>query len=72
MYFIVALIFISLMCNDVHYYLCLFAIWIIMSNAVDTFQQEGGDLVELITSFILSVAASIAAYYICKWLDSEE
>ena len=43
-----------------------------MLNAVDSFQQGGGDLVELITSFVLSVVASITAYYICKWLDSEE
>lgn len=27
---------------------------------------------ELIVSFVLSVAASIVAYYICKWWDGEE
>lgn len=25
----------------------------------------------LILSFVLSVAASIVAYYICKWLDEQ-
>ena len=26
---------------------------------------------ETLTTFILSVAASIAAYYVCKWLDEQ-
>ena len=26
---------------------------------------------ELITSFLLSVLASVVAYYVCKWLDGE-
>ena len=43
-----------------------------MLNAVDSFQREGGVSMDLIISFVLSVIASVAAYYICKWLDSEE
>ena len=31
--------------------------------------REGGEPVILLYSFILSVAASVIAYYICKWLD---
>ena len=27
---------------------------------------------ELLTSFFLSVLASVVAYYICKWLDGDE
>ena len=26
---------------------------------------------EIIIAFIISVAASVAGYYICKWLDSK-
>lgn len=37
--------------------------------AVDSFQQEGGVCMELLTTFIFSVMASVAGYYICKWLD---
>lgn len=34
--------------------------------------QEGGKSnMQLITSFILSIVASIVAYYICKWLDRD-
>lgn len=34
--------------------------------------QEGGESnMQLITSFILSIMASIVAYYICKWLDGD-
>ncbi|MBE5891971.1 MAG: hypothetical protein E7286_01185 [Lachnospiraceae bacterium] len=34
--------------------------------------QEGGVIVEVFISFLLSVAASVIAYYICKWLDEQE
>ena len=35
--------------------------------------EEGGDpiMLDMIASFILSVLASVIAYYICKWLDEE-
>ena len=35
--------------------------------------EEGGDpiMLDMIASFILSVLASVVAYYICKWLDEE-
>lgn len=26
---------------------------------------------EIMTNFIMTVAANVAAYYICKWLDSQ-
>ena len=29
-------------------------------------------MVEYILAFIISVLASVAAYYICKWLDRDE
>ena len=35
--------------------------------------KEGGvDLLELLLPFLISVLASIAAYYICKWLDRND
>ena len=34
--------------------------------------QEGGAIMEVLASFILSVMASVVAYYICRWLDGEE
>lgn len=40
--------------------------------AVDSFQQEGGDIMLQFFSFLLSVMASVVSYYICKWLDEEE
>lgn len=41
--------------------------------AVDSFQQEGGEYVmNIISSLIISVGASIVAYYICKWLDRDK
>ena len=27
---------------------------------------------EILMSFVISVEASVAAYYICKWLDGKE
>ena len=30
---------------------------------------KGGEIMELVTSFFVSVAAGIISYYICKWLD---
>ena len=40
--------------------------------AVDSFQQEGGGILDILITFILSVIASVVAYYICKWLDRDE
>ena len=35
--------------------------------------EKGGCIVvEMFYSFILSVMASVVAYYICKWLDKED
>lgn len=34
-------------------------------------QRRGGALLEYIITFILSVAASVVSYYICKWLDDK-
>lgn len=35
-------------------------------------QQKGGESMEILLSFLVSVAAGIAAYYICKWLDRHD
>ena len=37
--------------------------------AVDSFQPEGGESVQYIVSYLISVAAGVACYYIGKWLD---
>ena len=37
-----------------------------------TRQQTGGEAVNEIKSFILSVLAGVVSYYICKWLDREK
>ena len=34
--------------------------------------RKGGVIMEVFISFLLSVVASVIAYYICKWLDGEE
>ncbi len=39
--------------------------------AYPNLQRKGGDYMECIYSFILSILASVVAYYICKWLDRE-
>ena len=33
--------------------------------------SKSGDLVSVISSFLISVLASVAAYCICKWLDGK-
>ena len=37
-------------------------------------QQKGGVslMEEILTSFLISVIASVVGYYICKWLDRDE
>lgn len=36
-------------------------------------QQKGGDtMTDILISFLVSVLASVAGYYICKWLDSDD
>lgn len=36
-------------------------------------QQKGGETVtDILISFLVSVLASVAGYYICKWLDSDD
>ena len=37
-------------------------------------QQKGGVslMEEILTSFLISVVASVVGYYICKWLDRDE
>ena len=37
--------------------------------AVDSFQWEGGDVLNTLIDFCLSVVASVVGYYVCKWLD---
>lgn len=36
-----------------------------------TGRKRGVYLVSVISSFLISVLASVAAYYICKWLDGK-
>ena len=44
-----------------------------MGNATTPIQvQKGGVLVEIIISFLVSVMAGVASYYICKWLDGDD
>ena len=31
--------------------------------------QEGGEIMSIIIAFLISVAAGVVSYYICKWLD---
>ena len=53
--------------------LALFVIPCYNRGAVDPFQREGGAVVyELLISFAVSVLASVAAHYICKWLDRDK
>lgn len=40
--------------------------------AVDSFQPEGGVLLEYIIAFLISIVAGIVCYYICKWLDRDK
>lgn len=40
--------------------------------AVDSFQQEGGASMEYIVAFIILVFASIAGYYVCKWIEKNK
>ena len=35
-------------------------------------QQKGGASMPTLGSFILSIVASVVAYYICKWLDGDD
>lgn len=35
-----------------------------------TEQQEGGYIMVSIFDFLAAVAASVAGYYICKWIDN--
>ena len=37
----------------------------------DTLNREGGEFMEYIFSFLISIMAGIVSYYICKWLDDE-
>ncbi|KLU69497.1 MAG: hypothetical protein RHS_4668 [Robinsoniella sp. RHS] len=39
--------------------------------AVDSFQQGGGASMEYIVAFIISVTASIAGYYACRWIEKK-
>lgn len=54
-------------------YTILYKIDIIYNVATPRQAQNGGlTLQDLFISFILSVLASIVAYYVCKWLDGEK
>ena len=38
----------------------------------DTGDRKGVYHMDILLSFILSVLASVVAYYLCKWFDREE
>ena len=56
----------------------LFSAWfkifydIIICVATPRQAQKGGAFLELLISFLVSVVASVTAYYICKWLDRDD
>lgn len=35
-------------------------------------QQRGGESMDLLLGFLVSVVAGVVAYYICKWLDRHD
>lgn len=41
-------------------------------SAVDSFQQEGGEYMESVFAFVVSVVAGVVSNYICKWLDKDK
>jgi len=43
--------------------------WYIECAALTFWQQIGGEQVEFMVGFLVSVAAGVVASYICKWLD---
>ena len=59
--------------NKQKYEYCINEIrWYNMIVTAPILVQEGGVHMNTVTSFILSVMASVVATYICKWLDDEE
>ena len=42
---------------------------IILLLSLPIWQRKGGYCLEFIISFLVSVAAGVISYYICKWLD---
>ena len=54
-----------------HGFVTVFCV-IIIYVATPIQAQERGGFMEIIISFIISVMAGVVAYYICKWLDSNE
>ena len=45
---------------------------IITSVATPRLAQKGGVALEIFISFLVSVMASVTAYYICKWFDRDD
>ena len=43
-----------------------------MINLLSHLQQKGGEVVEYIIRFLVSVMASVTGYYIRKWLDRND
>ncbi len=44
----------------------------VLAASYPNLATEGGERMEILLSFIVSVAAGIATYYICKWLDRHD
>ena len=40
-------------------------------GAVDSFQREGGGVMDILITFLVSVVAGVVSYFICKWLDED-
>lgn len=38
---------------------------------INLISMRGGEIMREFLEFILSIAASVVGYYICKWLDSK-
>ena len=56
------------------YLILLYAFYLWYTDKATTPRQEqkGGALfMDILSSFMLSIMASVIAYYICKWLDGK-
>lgn len=59
----------ALFFDDVYY---MYKVCAIISKLPPPYwQQEGGVLMNEISSFIVSLMAGIVCHYLCRWLDGE-
>ena len=57
--------------NNIFVYKFIFVCYNTSVTDSDTGNRKEVSTLEHIISFLLSIAASVIAYYICKWLDVE-